>query len=143
MNGINPPTLDSASAVRPASRAWRIFCLFYYGLAVFYGARYALVTTSTALFDLVFPTVMYICLCSWALTDARERRQPIARSLQFWYYLFAPIVVPGYLLGTRGWKGLAWIAFHVVAWAVVATAAMQGIGLIYWGDAWWRHLQIQ
>lgn len=102
-----------------------------------------MVTTSPALSDLVLPMALYICLCSWALADARERQLPIARSLQIWFYCFAPIVVPGYVLGTRGWPGLAWLLFHVLAWFALATMVMNVVGYAYWGSAWWQSLQVQ
>jgi hypothetical protein len=52
--------------------------------------------------------------------------------------LLSWLVVPGYVVVTRGWKGLGWVVFHVIAWIVITTLAMHVTGYLYFGDVWWR-----
>ena len=54
--------------------------------------------------------------------------------------IFAGLVVPGYVVVTRGWKGLGWVALHAVGWVVISTLAMHIAGFIYFGNAWWAAL---
>jgi hypothetical protein len=143
MNTFAPPKSDTTAKDRPQRRALLAFCLFFYAISIVHGVRSAVVVSSTALTDLVVPVALAICLCSWALADARERQSPIPQSLQIWFYGFAPIVVPGYILGTRGWRGLAWMLLHVVAWFALATVVMNMVGYAYWGNAWWQPFQVE
>jgi len=76
----------------------------------------------------------------WAIADARRRHKPIPRSQQFWFLVLAGVVVPGYVIVTRGWRGLGWVAFHFAAWIVIAVIAMHITGAMYHGDAWWESM---
>ncbi len=130
----------STTAGSTDRRGWRLspvtgFCLAFYSLAVLWGVRSA-VAPERSLSDIVFPMVLAICLCTWAIVDARHRQKPIPRSLRLWFFVLAGIVVPGYVIGTRGWKGLGWVVLHTVAWYALATVAMYVAGYLYWGDEW-------
>jgi len=81
---------------------------------------------------------MAVCLGAWAIADARRRQKPIPRSQKLWYVVFAGLVVPGYVILTRGWRGLGWVVFHAATWMTIAAIALQITGFIYFGHAWWR-----
>jgi len=98
------------------------FCLGYYLHADLWGVHSA-VASEEAADDLVFSFALAVSLCAWALADARQRQKPIPRSQQIWFYVFAPLVVPGYVILTRGWRGLGWVLFHALGWFVIANLA--------------------
>ncbi len=80
---------------------------------------------------------MALFLSLWAVADARQRQRPIPRSQQFWFFVLAGLVVPGYVIMTRGWRGAGWVVLHAVAWYGIATLTMHVTGYLYFGDAWW------
>lgn len=100
--------------------AW--FCAGYYLHAVLVGIRDVFVPGRSGT-ELVFNFAIAVFLCSWALADARRRRQPIPRSQQIWFFAFALLVVPGYVILTRGWKGLGWVSLHALGWLTIANLA--------------------
>ncbi len=113
-----------------------LFCIGYYALAVLSGARSAVFSERTA-GDVVIQMALAICLGVWAVADARQREKPIPRSQQLWLFILAAVVVPGYVIITRGWKGIGWVGLHTVSWVVLWIAAMHTAGFIYFGNAWW------
>jgi hypothetical protein len=113
------------------------FLVSYYGLAVLWGAHSA-AATPPAGGDLVFQIALALCLGIWAVADAHERGSPIPRSQRIWFLLLARLVVPGYVIVTRGWQGLGWVVLHLIGWIVVATLAMNFTGFLNLGDAWWK-----
>jgi hypothetical protein len=112
------------------------FCIAYYLLAVLWGARGAFISERTT-GDLLLQIALALCLGVWAVTDARQRHKPIPRSQQFWFLVLAGLMVPGYVIFTRGWKGIGWVILHAVTWMVIATLSMHLIGFTYFGSAWW------
>ena len=52
--------------------------------------------------------------------------------------MLAPVVVPGYILGTRGWRGLGYLVFHALAWFALMISVMMLIGLAQYGAAGWQ-----
>jgi hypothetical protein len=133
-----PSTLSHAAAVGD-SRHRRWFFVSFYALAVLWGIRSIYHTQPSAL-DLLVPIALAVCLGWWALTDARRRRHPIPRTAQPWFFLLAVPVVPGYVVWSRGWRGLGWVALHTLLWYVVATVALHLGGLMVYGEAWLRAL---
>jgi hypothetical protein len=77
------------------------------------------------------------------LADARCRRKPIPGSAKPWYFILAGIVVPAYVIWSRGWRGLGWLVVHAFLWVVMATIAMHMGGMwVYGEDEWWRAVGI-
>jgi len=72
----------------------------------------------------------------WAIADARQNQKPFPRSQELWVFSFAILVVPGYVILTRGWKGLGWVALHSVAWTAIVNLAMYATFFAYYGFAW-------
>ena len=129
-------SVNRAPTIRLSRKPLAWFCVAFYGLAILWGARSAVASERSAS-DFVFQVVLAMCLGIWAVTDARQREKPIPRSQQFWFLILAWLVVPGYVIVTRGWKGLGWIALNALSWFAIATLAMHITGFIYYGDAWW------
>jgi hypothetical protein len=139
-NPYSPPRPASPRGTR-TGRFWpgplARFCLAFYTLAILSGVQAAVIPErSASALVLGFATVLTLCV--WALDDARRRQKPIPRSQKIWFFVFAVIVVPGYVIGTRGWRGIGWVVFHGVGWLVFSTLAMNVTGSLYYGDAWWE-----
>jgi uncharacterized membrane protein YqaE (UPF0057 family) len=113
-----------------------LFCAAFYTLAALYGGRSAFVEERT-LSSLVLDIALALTLGLWATQDAKLRGKPIPRSQQFWFLIFAIIVVPCYVILTRGWKGLGWVMLHVLGWLVTTVVAMNVMGTLLYGAEWW------
>src|SRR5262249_25156951 len=108
-------------------------------LAAVWGAHSAVAPERQAS-DLLIRVSLALVLGIWATTDARRRKKPIPLSSQFWFFILSPIVVPGYVIVTRGWKGVILVLFHTVAGCTTAILAMPLAGWLYFGDDWWAWL---
>jgi hypothetical protein len=105
------------------------FCVAYYLLAITWGVH-ATVATAQSAGDLVLSVALALCLGIWATVDARQRQRPIPRSQHLWFFVLALFVVPGYVIGSRGWKGLGWVVFHIVGWVMISTVAMNATAFV-------------
>ena len=101
----------------------RAFFVAFYSMAVVWGVRYVSPQKESSL-DLICSLVMALALGMWAIADARHRRHSIPLLARPWFVLFAGLVVPAYLLWTRGWRGAAWVVVNSVCWYGVATVSM-------------------
>lgn len=128
-----PPIASTESTVRASHTGWFLFA--FYLLAVLWGVRHVYSDQESQL-DLLFPFAMAIVLASWALADARRRGRPISMFVRPWFLLLAGVVVPGYVIRSRGWRGLGWIILHVFLWYTLATVSLLIGGLIIYGEAW-------
>ena len=123
------------TAAAPFARRHLLWCLVaFYSLAVLSAARNVAVhvfgTPDATRFDLLMQIGFAFCLASWAVFDARRRRQSIPLLLQPWFLMFALVSVPGYVVWTRGWRGVGWVLLHSVCWiglTIVAQIAMVAI----------------
>jgi len=113
------------------------FGVSYYSLAALWGVHSS-IAAEDSLAELILRIALVLCLALWAVADASRRQKPIPRSQQFWFLLLAGILVPIYVIATRGWKGAGWIVLHILGWFAVATLAMHVTGFIYFGDRWWQ-----
>jgi hypothetical protein len=131
----NPkPTLPAtAGEIRPTRR----FLLAFYALAVVWGVRNIWFWMPSQL-DLLVPLAMALCLTIWATIDARHHKHPIPPLSQSWFFLFAAVAVPGYVVWSRGLRGVGWVLLHFVCWYALSMAVMLGGGLIVFGGAWLR-----
>ena len=121
----------------PASPRTGWFLMAFYALAVVWGVRNVWSSEPSGL-DFLIPVMLAICLGWWAMVDARQRKRPIPRLSKPWFFLFAGLIVPGYIISSRGWRGLGWVVLHAVCWYALATAAMYAAGTIVFGAEWWR-----
>ena len=131
------------AAPEPTAGSFHTCCFLvaFYLLAVVWGVR-SIYRTQVSGLDLLVPATLLICLGSWAIMDARRRRHPIPVLTQQWFLLLAVLVVPGYVIWSRRWRGLGWIALHVVVWYTVATISLHVGGLAIYGQEWLRALRL-
>ena len=81
------------------------------------------------------PASSPILLLLSAREPCRPCPEPIPYSQRIWFYVLAPVVVPGYILGTRGWRGLGYVVFHCLAWFALMISVMMLASLVYYGAA--------
>jgi hypothetical protein len=74
--------------------------------------------------DLLLPATTAFALAWWAISDSVARGRPITRLAQAWFVLIANIVVPGYLIFSRGWVGLGLLLGNLVLWTFVYGVSM-------------------
>src|SRR4051794_29487850 len=91
--------------VSVSTRHTQNFFMGFYALAVIWGIRGIYQGQPSAL-DFLVPFSLAICLGWWAVVDARRRRKRISVSSLAWFFLLAGIVVPGYVIWTRKWRGV-------------------------------------
>ena len=114
----------------------RWFLTAYYFLAVVWGLR-SIHYWERSLLDLLVPLTFVVLVTGWAVMDARRRGHPIPLLSCNWFVLFAPYLIPMYLLWSRGWRGALWVAYHLVLWLLLATLIMNVGGSIEFGNRWW------
>jgi hypothetical protein len=107
-----------AAAPRPVHTY--CFLLAFCILAVIWGVRNVYHDKPSPI-DLLVPVAMAFCMGTWSVLDARRRRNPIPRSAQAWFFLLAGVVVPCYIVWSRGWRGLGWLMLYAVLWLVLST----------------------
>jgi hypothetical protein len=96
------------------------FLIAFYALAVVAGIRGAYESESSAL-DVLLPIADAVCLGLWALADAKRRGHYIPTTARWLFFVLAGILVPAYVIWSRGWRGLWWVAVNFVAWVALAT----------------------
>jgi len=53
-----------------------------------------------------------------------------------WFFVFAIVVVPGYVIWSRRWRGVGWLILLVVLWYILACASLLVGGLMIYGPEW-------
>lgn len=106
----------------------RWFLVVWYAFAVVWGIRLAWHWIPSRL-DFFVPVALWIALSWWAVVDAKSRGRAMSLSSQQWFYLFGWLLVPAYVVGSRGWRGVGYLILHGVLWLVVANLVMY--------VAWW------
>lgn len=138
-NPYVPPLAPSVAPSTPRSRwlnptLW--FLLTYYSLAVLIGINEVASAGFGATGQLLLEVALAIALGTWAILDAERRGRPIVMSAQAWFLLLAYFVVPGYVIVSRGWKGLLWVVVHTIGFVVVSSLAYNIAGLTRYGSEW-------
>lgn len=98
------------------------FLSAYYLLAVIWGVRSALFGASAQI-DLVWAIAFNLILTWWMTSDARNRGKPISIFVASWIFLLAALVVPIYVIFTRGWRGVLLLFVHAIVWYGVILAS--------------------
>jgi hypothetical protein len=140
MAGAAPAEQPTAAQPPPAWRGprhTRWFLVTFYALAVVWGVRNVRHAEPSGL-DLLVPLALAAALGWWAIVDARRRRHPIPVLARPWFFLLAGLVVPGYVLWSRGWRGVGLVALHAALWYALATVAMHVGGVAVYGEEWLR-----
>ncbi|MHC4970712.1 MAG: hypothetical protein ACYTG3_00085 [Planctomycetota bacterium] len=98
------------------------FLLIAYVLFALRGARDATLP-EPCLSDLAMAFLAAIAVTKACVMDSRLVGKPLPRAARWVMFFTWPLAVPVYLVWSRGWVGLAWIAAHLVAATVVVQAA--------------------
>ncbi len=106
-----------------------------YMLAALLGVR-SIYYWAPSVNDVVIPVAFFAILVSWTLTDARRRGHPIPLLAGAPMFFVAGLAVPGYLIWSRGWRGLGLVVLHGLALMVLATVVTQVGGYLWFGPAW-------
>jgi hypothetical protein len=108
----------------PQSIALHALCLtIYYVMGIIWGTRNVYYWEESIL-DLLVPLGMGLLLSSWAMFDSRVRGHPIPLLVSPLFFLLAGLLVPGYVIWSRGWYGLGLVAIHAVAWYGLCLVSM-------------------
>lgn len=99
------------------------FLAAFYALAAVWGYRNLWPDDHSRL-DFPFALLFAVSLGWWAVVDALRRGHPIPMLAKPWFYLFAGLLVPLYVVWSRGWRGIGWVLFHAFFWYVAATVSM-------------------
>jgi hypothetical protein len=110
----------------------RLFLAVYYGLAIVWGVR-SIRPAEPSVLDLLVPLVLAVTLGCWAIADARRQMRSIPLLSRHWFVLFALLLVPGYVVWSRGWRGVGWMALHSASWYGLCTATMYAAWTVVYG----------
>ena len=111
-------------------RHTRWFLIAYYSLFAVWGIRSAWPTVPSRL-DIMVPLALYAVASWWVIADARARGRAVPLLSQQWFFLVAALLVPVYVIWSRGWRGVGYVALHVVLGYLLATICMNGVALLY------------
>jgi hypothetical protein len=70
-----------------------------------------------ALFCSIF---LHSSIALWVLADASRRHRPLPYDFGSFLYFGWPVIVPVYLFSTRGWRGLAPLAWFLLLYGTAA-----------------------
>lgn len=132
---MSPPSETLAkvgASQRSKLHGWLLGC--FYALAVVWGVRYAYYPTPSVL-EILVPLAMCAVMSTWAVSDSIARRRPIPLLARFWFFVLAGIVVPGYIIWSRGWPGVGKLFVHSIAWYALCVAAMFAARTVLYGWA--------
>ena len=104
-------------------RHTRWFLIAYYLIFVMWGFRNAWPTVPSRL-DIMVPLALYAVASWWVIVDARARGRAVPLLSQQWFFLGAVLLVPVYVIWSRGWRGVGHLFLHVVLGYVLATVCM-------------------
>ena len=88
--------------------------------------------------DLLSPIIINFSAGWWATVDARLRRRPIPMLSHAWFFLLAGLLVPAYVIWSRGWRGALWLLAIGFLWQVLATIVQLAGGTAMFGTEWLR-----
>ena len=114
----------------PGFRHTRWFLLAYYSLFAMWGIRSAWPTVPSRL-DIMVPLSLYAVASWWVVVDARLRGRAVPLLSQQWFFLAAGLLVPVYVIWSRGWRGVGYLALHGVLGYLLATVCMNAVALLY------------
>ena len=114
----------------PGFRHTRWFLLVYYSLFAMWGIRSAWPTVPSRL-DIMVPLSLYAVASWWVVVDARLRGRAVPLLSQQWFFLAAGLLVPVYVIWSRGWRGVGYLALHGALGYLLATVCMNAVALLY------------
>ena len=85
--------------------------------------------------EILVPLGMCTVMCTWAVSDSVARGHPIPLFARYWFFILAGIVVPGYIIWSRGWLGVGKLFVHSIAWYGTCLVAMFAMRSVLYGWA--------
>jgi len=134
----DPPAPTKPSPFFPRRHTVRFLAAFY-ALALVQGIR-SLYYWEPSFLDLLVPIAFIIAFGWWAVVDASARGHPIPILARPWFFLFAWLLVPGYVIWSRGWWGVLWIVLSCFGWYALANATWLMLNIAL-GDQTWRAIR--
>lgn len=117
-----PIATRSLASVPKVAKHTRLFLIAFHILAIVWGATVR--SKAAAGIEVLLSVASAIALGWWCIVDANRRRSPIPLLSRPWFFLFAGLVVPVYVIWTRGWRGVGWVVLNALLWLVLANATM-------------------
>jgi hypothetical protein len=108
------------------------FLAAYYSLAALSGAM-GVVQAELVRTNLAMNAVLAFAMGWWAIVDARRRKHPIPMTSRDWFVLFALLLVPAYVIWSRGWRGVGWLALHALLGYGAAVVTLYAVWTIRYG----------
>jgi hypothetical protein len=99
---LSPPPAMASGVLPP----W-VLLVFLHLVMIMWGIHSGADTRATMI-DVAFPLSAGIIAVMTCVNDAKFRRAPLPRGVQFVMLFLWPVLVPVYLIGTRGWRGILW-----------------------------------
>lgn len=131
---VETPAMDARAD--PGFRHTRCFLLAFYSLFAMWGIRSAWPTVPSRL-DIMVPLSLYAVASWWVVVDARLRGCAVPLLLQQWFFLAAGLLVPVYVIWSRGWRGVGYLALHGLLGYLLATVCMNAVALLYHAVVSW------
>ncbi|MEZ6042955.1 MAG: hypothetical protein R3C20_20830 [Planctomycetaceae bacterium] len=129
----NEAVVGASASEAPAVsgfRHTRWFLLAYYLLSALGGVRSAWPTVPLLL-DMMLPLALYDVASWWMIADARARGRSVPLLSQQWLFLAAWLLVPIYVIWSRGWRGLGYVTLHAVLGSLLAAVSMNAVAVLY------------
>ena len=109
---------------RLSSRTYSIlWCITYYFVMAFASACQPFIFDANSFTSSLSSTAIALPAAYWMINDAKLRGLFVPHVIQPWIVLFWVPIVPIYLVKTRKWWGLLYVALHFVCTLVVAGIA--------------------
>ena len=128
-----PPAGPPTAAARFQHTRW--FLVAYYLLALLWGVRNGWFWVPSRL-DVLVPAALYAAGGWWAVVDSRARGHALSRAAQQWLFVAGGFLLPGYVIWSRGWRGLGYVLLHGALGCVAAAVAMNIVGWLAVRGEW-------
>lgn len=133
-----PAIIGRAAADSPSSGAFRHtrwLLLAYYSLCVIWGVRNAWQSVPMRL-DILVPLALYTAGSWWVIVDARTRGRAVPLHSRQLFFLIAALLIPAYVVWSRGWRGLGYLMLHGVLGYLLTAIVMNVVGRLVHGAQW-------
>lgn len=84
--------------------------------------------------DIILPVAFAINGLWWVIADARHRGHPIPLLAKPFFLLLSGFMLPGYIIWTRGWRGLGWMVLVLIIWYAMGFAVSYAGWHIMYGE---------
>lgn len=113
----------AVSKSEPPGRAdlkWAMLAAFYFLATISAMSRTAEAPGWVELVARMFSGAFAVC---WMVLDCRGKH-PMPHGVQLFAWVTLPLFLPGYLIWSRGWRGLGWLMLNMLLLGIVEAVAM-------------------